>query len=90
MSKNNPIWSRIREGIGKVIVTLPLIIWFPYAGYTFAFGGLLNQTPSLYGLLIVLTGGIFNVAIILFCGFYFINNIIPFIWNGFRIRYLKL
>lgn len=102
MSKNNPVWPQVkrsfgtfvdkaRRTIGKVIVIGAGSAVCLYSMYEIAFSGVMAiQRPSLIQIVVGCIGLCSYIVLGILTFLYFILKVVPFIWNGFHIRDLKL
>lgn len=102
MSKNNPVWPKVKQLALDLVAHVRVILGrllligagssiVLYSMYMVAFGGWMNvRNPSAF---IIVFGCIGLLGIMFMClvaFMYFILRVVPFIWNGFNFRDLKL
>lgn len=101
MSKNNPVWPQVKRSfgtfvdkarriLGKVILIVVGSSACLYSMYLVAFTNVMYGKPSIHNIAVCMIGVLSLSGLGICSFFYIILKIIPFIWNGFHIRDLKL
>lgn len=102
MSKNNPVWPKVKRSAIELVANARIILGrlvligagssiVLYSMYMIAFEGWMNvRNPSAFIIFFGCIGLCGHIIIGLVSFMYFILKVVPFIWNGFNFRDLKL